>query len=167
MTREQIRKALTPYQVFVCTLIGEVLNEPLDGVLAVASTIRNRVKADLYADTKPDWWGEGYDGVCLKSWQFSCWWEDNANSDRVYTIALAYIEKKEPTCIHPSRLEAFEVIARLVMDNVIVDTSEGADHYLTTALLRSSKAPSWTKLKRPVKLAGAHTFFRLETWEVR
>lgn len=167
MTREAIRKGLTPLQVFVCTLIGEVMNEPLDGVLAVACTIRNRVKADLWKDAKPDWWGEGYDGVCLKSWQFSCWWEDNANSDRVYAIAQAYIQKLEPTCIHPSLLEAFEVIAELVMSDAVPDTSDGADHYLTTSLYRSKRAPSWTKVSRPIKTAGAHSFFRLESWEVR
>lgn len=159
-TRESIRNELTDVQAFTCTLIGEALNEPLDGVLAVASTIRNRVNADIHGDSKPDWWGETYKGVCLKPWQFSCWWELNANAARVYDAATALLDGADWTTQH----EAFIHIASLVMEGDVPDISNRADHYLTTALYRSSKCPAWAKLSTPVCVAGHHTFFHLGAW---
>ncbi|VVO24210.1 hypothetical protein PS723_04459 [Pseudomonas fluorescens] len=57
------------------TLWGEARGEGLAGQIAVAWTIRNRVN-----DGKAkSWWGEGYAGVCLKAWQFSCWNKNDPN----------------------------------------------------------------------------------------
>jgi len=50
------------------TLWGEARGEGLAGQIAVAWTIRNRV----FDGKAKSWWGEGYAGVCLKPWQFSC-----------------------------------------------------------------------------------------------
>jgi hypothetical protein len=168
MTREQVRAALVTAPrgaeiALVSTLIGEVLNEPLDGILAVATTIRNRVEADIWTDRKPDWWGEGYVGVCLKGWQFSCWWQKNANANRVYAVAAALLQDQEQTSIPASRFAAIAWVAKQVMAGRVPDLSGGADHYLTTTLLRK-KPPVWAKTKPSIVRAGAHSFFRLETW---
>jgi spore germination cell wall hydrolase CwlJ-like protein len=57
------------------TLWGEARGEGLAGQIAVAWTIRNRVN-----DGKAkSWWGEGYAGVCLKPYQFSCWNKNDPN----------------------------------------------------------------------------------------
>ena len=57
------------------TLFGEARGEGLVGQIAVAWTIRNRVE-----DGKAkSWWGEGYAGVCLKPYQFSCWNQNDLN----------------------------------------------------------------------------------------
>ena len=53
------------------TLWGEARGEGVAGQIAVAWSIRNRVEMDLHNDGKPDWWGEGYAGVCKKPYQFS------------------------------------------------------------------------------------------------
>lgn len=160
--RADVRDALSPAQAFLCTLVGEVLAEPIEGILAVAACIRNRVRLDLYNDTKPDWWGEGYDGVCLRHWQFSCWWEDSPNSTRVYEVAEALVEGRASVSVSAPRLVALEIVVDMTMGNLLPDTTKGADHYLTTRLLQSPKAPAWVRGRVPVVVIGAHTFFRLE-----
>ncbi len=88
MTPAEIRARLDHEQAVVCTLYGESRSEPLDGQLAVASVIRNRVRADLGHDGKPDWWGEGFRQVCLQRKQFTCWNEDgSANSAKTHALA--------------------------------------------------------------------------------
>jgi len=61
------------------TLWGEMRGEGVAGQIAVAWSIRNRVEMDLHNDGKPDWWGEGYAGVCRKPYQFSCWNKSDLN----------------------------------------------------------------------------------------
>lgn len=163
MTRELIRATLTDDQALVCTLYGEAANEPIQGQIAVGCVIRNRVLADLGSDGKPDWWGETFRGVCLKSWQFSCWWEKNANSDRVYALAEALIAK-QPYGDRTLIAELQWISAGLIGDH-LRDITRGSDHYLTTALYRVAP-PAWTKFKdgtvRPaVCTVASHLFFRL------
>lgn len=57
------------------TLWCEALGEGLAEQIAVRWKICNRVN-----DGKAkSWWGEGYAGVCLKAWQFSCWNKNDPN----------------------------------------------------------------------------------------
>lgn len=157
MTRDQIRAALTDPTALVCTLYGEARNEPIGAQIAVGCAIRNRVQADLGGDGKPDWWGETFKGVCLAKWQFSCWWETNANSDRVYALAEALIQKQPVG--DASLIAELQWIAHGLIENQLRDHVNGADHYLTTALLRT-RPPTWVGAMRPVAVVGAHSFFR-------
>lgn len=157
MTREQLRAKLSDPIALTCTLLGEAANEPIEAQIAVACVVRNRVRLDIGRDGKPDWWGEGYTGVCLAKWQFSCWWEQNANSARVYAAAEAMLAHQPLGGI----LDELRWIAEGIIGDIIRDRTQGADHYLTTALLRSPKAPAWAKNANPVARIGAHTFFRL------
>lgn len=163
MRRDAIRAALTDEQALVCTLYGEAAGEPLQSQVAVACAIRNRVLADLGGDEKPDWWGEGYTGVCLKAWQFSCWWEDNANATRVYALAQALLARQPVG--EPSLIAELRWVAAGVIGQQLRDITRGADHYLTTALYRTAP-PAWARLssghkRAPVCTLGAHVFFRL------
>jgi N-acetylmuramoyl-L-alanine amidase len=163
MTREQIRAALTDDQALVCTLFGEAANEPIHGQIAVGCVIRNRVLADLGSDQKPDWWGETFKGVCLKSWQFSCWWEKNGNSERVYALAEALINK-QPYGDRSLIAELQWISAGLIGDQ-LRDITRGADHYITASLYRIAP-PKWARLsngerRTPVCSVASHIFFRL------
>lgn len=163
MTREEIRASLTDEQALVCTLYGEAAGEAIHGQIAVGCVIRNRVLADLGHDGKPDWWGESFAGVCLKSWQFSCWWEKNANSERVYALAQALITK-QPFGDRSLVAELQWIAAGLIGDQ-LRDITLGSDHYVTLGLLRTAP-PSWARLKdgatrRPTCTVASHAFFRL------
>ncbi|RYE62086.1 MAG: cell wall hydrolase, partial [Oxalobacteraceae bacterium] len=61
--------------VLARTVWGEARGEGINGMVAVAWTIRNRVE-----DAKDrSWWGEGYSGVCQRPYQFSCWNSNDPN----------------------------------------------------------------------------------------
>jgi len=152
MTREQIKAALTDRDALICTLLGEAASEPIEGQVAVASVIRRRV-------LNPRWWGSGYKGVCLKPSQFSCWWEQNGNTEAVYALA-EHLVKRLP--LGGGVLPQLQWIAEGIIGEQIRDRAKGSDHYLTVALYGSMKAPEWARQATPVVKVGSHQFFRLE-----
>lgn len=154
MTTTEIRKAVDDRQALVCTLYGEVRAEPIQGIIAAACVIRNRVN-------KPSWWGSSYKEVCLKKWQFSCWWENNSNTRAVYLVAQTLLQGIPASERDEAVLAELDWVAEGIMSGRIRDITKGANHYLTTALLNSGKAPDWAKGKAPDLVLGAHSFFKL------
>lgn len=154
MTREQIRAGISDQTAVICTLLGEAASEPIEGQVAVACVIRNRVQ-------HPRWWGKGWRGVCLQPAQFSCWWENNSNTERVYALAKALMTGQAATGPQ-SLVSQLDWVAAGVMDDLLMDVTQSADHYITRALLLSGKAPVWAKANRSHVRVGAHQFYRLE-----
>jgi len=129
--------------VLARTLWGEARGETLAGMLAVAWTIRNRVN-----DGKAkSWWGEGYAGVCLKPYQFSCWNKNDPN--------FPFLSGAKP--IPVAEMAKAVMVATTVMDGAYPDPTGGATHYYATTM---PKAPAWAaKAKQTLKL-GHHVFFK-------
>ena len=71
---------MTPLKMFALTLYFEA-GSTCDFLETyfLAWVIRNRVK-------RGGWFGKGYDGVCLKPWQFSCW--NNKTKKQIEKIDL-------------------------------------------------------------------------------
>ncbi|MGE8098135.1 cell wall hydrolase [Pseudomonas fluorescens] len=124
------------------TLWGEARGEGLAGQIAVAWTIRNRVN-----DGKTNsWWGEGYAGVCLKLYQFSCWNKSDPN--------FAHLSGAKP--IPAGQFAQAQKAADQVIAGTVPDPTGGATHYYATTM---PKAPAWAaKAKQTLKL-GHHVFF--------
>jgi hypothetical protein len=157
---EATRSALTDQQALICTLYGEAAGETMSSRVAVACAIRNRVLADLGNDGKPDWWGEGYRGVCLKKWQFSCWWETSPNTKRLYAFAQHVLSGTPPPFQRDQILQAeLAAIADGIMSGRMEDVTHGATHYLTIKLLQA-KPPAWTSKMQRVATIGAHAYFK-------
>lgn len=157
MTDQEAIAQLATDQVLAVTLYGEGRSEPIEGRIAIASVIRNRVNADLGSDGKPDWWGEGFRGVCLAPMQFSCWQaKDGAANYAEVMAAVRSAVNGAP--IGPIMREcawiAFGIIGGEIRDRV-----SGATHYLTADLFRANP-PKWAKGRTPVARVGAHLFFR-------
>lgn len=125
------------------TLWGEARGESLTGQIAVAWTIRNRV----FDGKDKSWWGEGYAGVCLKPWQFSCWNKNDLN--------YAYLSgaKPIPTAQYAQALKA----ADQVMMSTVPDPTGGATHYYATTM---PKPPTWAKGAKRTLTLGRHVFFK-------
>lgn len=127
------------------TIAGEARGETMLGQQAVAWVILNRVRADLHGDNKPDWWGEGIAGVCLKSFQFSCW---NANDpNRKFIEALG-----------PHR-EEYRIALRALLDAIdrlSPDPTASSTHYHHDEIL-----PSWAVGCAPNCSIGHHVFYAL------
>lgn len=153
---------LSEIQIVACTLYGEARSEPTEGILAVACVIRNRVKADLGSDTKPDWWGEGYKGVCLKPYQFSCWNDGPLVSDKgVLTnhgkLAKLVADLKAGP-VTDARYKECAWIATGVVNDWGRDITNGADHYHVAGMM---PRPDWARPRQPIKQVAKHVFYRL------
>lgn len=159
MTQTALLKFLEPLPdeaILGLTLYGEARGEPIEGILAVGCVIRNRVLADLKGDGKPDWWGEGYRGVCLKPFQFSVWNVKDPDSNHQHLMTVA------------AKLKAIEVMSPLfeqcawaalgISRGAILDTVKGANHYHT---IQMKPRPSWAQSYAPVMQKGNHIFYRL------
>lgn len=125
------------------TLWGESRGEDFIGQIAVAWTIRNRV----FDGKTRSWWGEGYAGVCLKPWQFSCWNENDPNH--------AYLSGAKPIPVR--ELARARMAADHVIDSKAPDPTNGATHYYATTMKR---APTWTKGAKQTLKLGDHIFFK-------
>lgn len=129
------------------TIWAEARGEGVAGMEAVAAVIMNRVKADLGNDKKPDWWGEGVEGVCKKPWQFSCWNMDDPNRDKLLSVS-----DRDPW------FRTAQEVAKRALDGSLADPTKGATHYLVDRL---ADVTSWSKGKEPVAKIGRHLFYRL------
>lgn len=154
MTREDVRAAISDRHALIATLYGEAAGEPIEGIIAVACVIRNRASV-----SPARWWGSGYKAVCLKPGQFSCWWETNENTARVYQLAEALLTK-QPIGMETLIAELAWVAAG-VIEEQLRDNTRTADHYLTSELYHRAP-PAWVKGSMPVAIRGNHSFFRLE-----
>lgn len=152
--RPLVEKA-TEAQRLAATLWAEARSEPVQGIVAVANVIRNRVQADLGNDGKPDWWGEGYSGVCLAPKQFSCW--TPAGGQRNYDRLLGLMQLfAAGTPITDAAQRECIGIAHLVMGDYLRDNTKGATHYHTAGM---TPRPSWTKGTVPAVQVGGHVFY--------
>ena len=125
------------------TLWGEARGEGLAGQIAVGWTIRNRT----FDGKAKSWWGEGYAGVCLKAWQFSCWNKNDPN--------YAYLSgaKPIPAAQYAQALKA----ADQVMAGTVTDPTGGATHYYAMTM---PKPPTWAKGAKQTLRLRQHVFFK-------
>lgn len=133
------------------TMFGEARGELPGGIAAVGCVVRNRVLMDLHGDDKPDWWGEGYRGVCLKPWQFSCWLVTDPN--------FALLSKLTP---ETPGFGGFLRLAREIITGAIPDVTLRATHY---HIARMPPPASWSKPgsppPKPHIQIGRHLFYDL------
>ncbi|VVQ25982.1 cell wall hydrolase [Pseudomonas fluorescens] len=125
------------------TLWGEARGESLAGQIAVAWTIRNRV----FDGRAKSWWGEGYAGVCLKAWQFSCWNKNDPNYPHLSGAKLIPFRE----------FAQAQIAADQVLAGKVPDPTGGATHYYATTM---PKPPAWAKGAKQTLKLGHHVFFK-------
>jgi N-acetylmuramoyl-L-alanine amidase len=149
MTDDQLIDSLTPLEIATLTLYGEARGERIEGRVAVACVLRNRVKAKR--------WGKDYTAICLAPYQFSCWLNhDDAHRRNFESLILAarLVKRDE----HTPLLKECQWIAGGVIGEHLMDTTRGATHYITRALWES-KPPKWAIGLTPVIGIDSHVFF--------
>jgi N-acetylmuramoyl-L-alanine amidase len=145
-TPDPILSALSPFDLVLVTLWGEVRGEPIDGQVAVANVLRNRV-----ADGR---WGDDYHSVCLAWAQFSCLWPTlgGPNFQRVITFARRVKDIEIFTL--PER--QLRLVVQGLFGNALVDNVNRATHYYAKWI----PAPPWAMPPaRQVAQRGRHLFF--------
>lgn len=139
--------SLVDRDVAIATVFGEARGEPIEGKVAVACVLRNRLVTGR--------WGKDCRVVCLASKQFSCWNADgSANYEAVLQAAHA-LQDGHATPVLRECAWAFDG----VRDGVLFDRSSGATHYATNAIIAAGKV-AWAKGLMPCAVIGNHSFFR-------
>ena len=138
----------TETQRVAATLWAEARSEPIQGIVAVANVIRNRVQ-------KPGWWGDNYSGVCLAPQQFSCWTPEGGqrNYDRLLILMQLFAAKTAVT--DPGMRECIG-IAHLVTGEYLRDNTKGSTHYHVATMV---PRPAWAQGLTPTYQIGSHTFY--------
>lgn len=138
---------LAEVEIMARTIWGEARGEPWLGQVAVGHVICNRVLADINKDNKPDWWGEGIAGVCLKPYQFSCWNPDDPNLAKLDAVKLDNITFRRAWAA-----------AMLALGDPTNDPTAGATHYHDK---RMKQPPKWAWGLMPTIEIGKHRFYVL------
>ena len=134
---ENAAKRGTEIDVLARTLWGEARGEGVDGMMAVACVIANRVR-------RPSWWGAGWIGVCQKPWQFSCWNRNDPNREKLLTVGP-----------DDAQFSQALTIAAQAVDNRLPDITGGATHYHARSVL-----PAWQKHMQHTASIGRHEFYK-------
>lgn len=134
---------LSEKQLFTLCLYGEARGEPIEGKIAVASVIINRLK-------RGRWYGKSLRGVILKPLQFSCFNEDDPNKKKIEIIAQNFIEY-----LHSyEQLRECYWVAVGFLDCWITSNVGKATHYHTKSI-----NPKWDDKMKLIATIGNHEFF--------
>ncbi len=130
--------------VLALCIWGESRGEPVEGQIAVACVVRNRVKHGAPSTR--------YRDVCLAPEQFSCFNPDDPNFVKIQRAADMLM-----TALPTPELQQSSWIADGVMSGAAMDNTGGSRNYLTAALLESAP-PVWAKDRPILARIGAHVF---------
>ena len=125
------------YRLLARLIYGEARGEPVQGRIAVACVVRNRVR-------RPSWWGRTWREVMLKPYQFSCFNPGDPNFRVVLTVS-----ENDPLfreCVW---------IAQGVILGILQDNTDGATHYH-----RWDRSPKWGRRMKATVTIGNHVFKR-------
>jgi N-acetylmuramoyl-L-alanine amidase len=117
-------------------LYGEARGESIEGKVAVANVVLNRLRSKR--------WGDTVHSVILQPKQFSCFNPNDGNLPKLLMVnvgAPVFVE-----CL---------TVARSSLLGLYVDNTQGADHYHT-----KGSDPAWDdKMRRTAEIAG-HVFYK-------
>lgn len=136
--------SLSELEILTLTIYGESRGEPIEGQIAVACVIRNRINNS-----------KTYNDICLAPKQFSCWNEHDPNRIILEEIAQKLIAGQ---VIEDNMFEQCRWIANGIIKDIIIDNTNGAHNYLTSRLFDQASV-SWAKNpEHPIKI-GHQIFF--------
>lgn len=144
--------ALSDPQILTLTLYGEARGEPIEGQIAVACVIRNRVQTGR--------WGASYAKVCLAPWQFSCWRREGGAANHETVMAAAEMLARSTSLPDDAPLRQCAWVAQGVIGHWVIDTVKDATHYYSPeGMVPRGSVPRWAVGVTPVAQVGRHLFF--------
>lgn len=134
---------MTDRDAIALTLFGEARGEGVQGRLAVAAVLRNRLRTGR--------WGSTYRDVCHARKQFSCWNASDPNRARLLA-ELTKVQQGKPI----SRvLQECYTIADVLLNEAIFRQVGNALHYFADSI----QPPKWAATGTLVASIGHHKFF--------
>jgi spore germination cell wall hydrolase CwlJ-like protein len=144
-----ITDKLSDRDVLAVTLWAEARGESLEGRVAVGCVVRNRMARRAQTVRH----------VCLAPMQFSCWQEIGGRANHAALVEVVETLVSGRNVSDPIIREC-QWIADGILGGSCRDLTKGADHYITTTLLSSTKKPGWVRTMTWVATVGAHAFYR-------
>ena len=127
---------------------GEARSESIKGQIAVAYTVKNRVKGNV--------------GICnevLRPYQYSVF---NGNT-KLQTIARnPHMQPPQTNATDAVSWEDAKQVATSVYNSTTADPTKGATHYISWSVMRAKRyaTPLWAKQYRQVAIIERHQFYR-------
>lgn len=142
MDRNALRN-LDDVTLLALLVYGEARGEPIEGQVAVACVVRNRVNQS----------NKSWQDVMLQPLQFSCFNPGDPNLQKILTL----VENPE---FGGKILQQCRWVAEGVYRGLILDNTGGATHYVTHPLYTSPKAPAWVHKLQFCGVIGRHVFLK-------
>jgi len=140
----------TPFITMAMNIYAEAGGEPVEGKIAVANVVRNRVNSNnkpLFGKKdEPDLWKS----VILRPWQFS-WTTAKDINTNILVNRMWNLQNYDLTVFKECFFIGFGI-----MNGFIKDNTGGAKFYYATYI----QAPSWALQKTFTKQIGKHKFFK-------
>lgn len=131
---------------------GEARGESIEGKLAVAHVVMNRVKSGKYGGKG------GVKGVVLKPWQFSCFNATDPNLKLMLGPLGGHDAPIFQECL---------AVARMTLEGITIDPTSrkeegaGATHYFNPRVVNGGWPASWDPKKMHfLGRIGGHDFYR-------
>ena len=143
---------LSQLHALALCLWAESRGEPVEGQIAVGCVIRNRVEHR----------GKSYKDIIFQPWQFSCFHPEGGESNYHATLAMAkrvnLLSSMQPESDirDPAWVQCL-FIAGGIINGKLLDRTQGAEHYMTTALWLKAK-PEWASTMRVACEIGHQVF---------
>lgn len=136
---------LTDRDLIALTIYGEARGELVEGKIAVACVLRNRLRVGK--------WGASYERVCRAPKQFSCWNLSDPNAAVLKRLTTQIQQGLPPT--DPALLECYWIADGLMKD-LIQPRVGDATHYCARSM---PTPPAWARDGELVATVGHHWFF--------
>lgn len=133
-----MRVRATDIDILARTIHGEARGEPLEGKIAVANVVMNRLKANKWFS------GKTIAETCLLKSQFSCWLRGDPNRKIIDDVTLDDINFQDAM-----------YVALGVVKGYLKDNTRGSSHYCVDTI-----TPDWAEDQIPVAHIGKHKFYR-------
>lgn len=145
--RTLVEQANEGQRVAAC-LYGEARSEPIQGLVAVANVIRNRIR-------RPERFGASPSAVVLAPWQFSMWHPTGGegNYKRVLQLMQQFVAGTQITDLGARECVG---IAQLMLGDYLRDQTKGAVHYHA---LKQQPRPAWAMGHTPCVQISGHLFY--------
>jgi spore germination cell wall hydrolase CwlJ-like protein len=132
----------TERNILALTIWGEARGEAVEGRIAVACVIHNRL-----IDGR---WAHGYAAVCQQPYQFSCWNESDPNRAKLLVL-LTELERYGSA--GPVLGECLWIADGMIAGKILPRVKH-ATHYHTKAIV-----PNWAHGAEVVATIGSHLFY--------